>query len=192
MDALSQTVGRNMNQEKIEQLTARLGELMSKPAFNDHWSWRDLAREYAIYVADQEKALQQLTEWKAKQQSALIAMAVALVGTDYKGDGILDGIEFLKAELADYKSSFDLYYRASQALMNAYKAAHPEFPQDAWPDTTKVNVWAAAVLQRSQPCPLLTDDEDTSNPYIAPSCGTKFQTYEAMANHERKHAKTGA
>jgi hypothetical protein len=51
-------------------------------------------------------------------------------------------------EVADYESSFNLYDKATRALSEAYKAAHPDFPQDAWPDTTKVNVWAAEQITK--------------------------------------------
>jgi hypothetical protein len=36
-------------------------------------------------------------------------------------------------------------------------------------------------------CPLLGDDDHPSNPYIA-VCGERFDTYEEMAHHNRKHA----
>lgn len=36
-------------------------------------------------------------------------------------------------------------------------------------------------------CPLLGEDENTSNPYVA-SCGTRFETYEECRFHDRKHA----
>jgi hypothetical protein len=47
------------------------------------------------------------------------------------------------AKIADYTHSFELYHTASMALMHAYKRAHPEVPEDVWPDATQVNVWAA-------------------------------------------------
>jgi len=50
-------------------------------------------------------------------------------------------------ELADYQSSFALYYKASMALMDAYKATHPATPDLVWPDATAVNLWAAGELQ---------------------------------------------
>jgi Skp family chaperone for outer membrane proteins len=49
-------------------------------------------------------------------------------------------------ELVEYERSFALYHNASMALMHAYKAAHPEVPEDVWPDTTQVNEWAAAEI----------------------------------------------
>jgi hypothetical protein len=47
---------------------------------------------------------------------------------------------------------------------------------------------SAALLAEGerQDCPLLADDEYQSNPFVA-SCGAKFDTYEEMAHHERKH-----
>src|SRR5262245_47487939 len=36
-------------------------------------------------------------------------------------------------ELVDYQSSFALYYKASMALMDAYKATHPATPDLVWP-----------------------------------------------------------
>jgi hypothetical protein len=33
----------------------------------------------------------------------------------------------------------------------------------------------------------LADDEYPSNPYVAPSCGSEFETFEEMQHHERKH-----
>jgi hypothetical protein len=55
----------------------------------------------------------------------------------------------LLAELEDYKRSFELYHKASMALMRAYKEVHPEIPEDVWPDTTVVNVWAADIITKA-------------------------------------------
>jgi hypothetical protein len=49
-------------------------------------------------------------------------------------------------ERDDLKRSFELFHRASMALMLAYKAAHPEVPGNVWPDMTATNVWAAEQL----------------------------------------------
>ncbi len=57
-------------------------------------------------------------------------------------------IRVLVGELADLESSFALYHEASMALMHAYKAAHPEVPENVWPDAGKVNYWAASELER--------------------------------------------
>jgi hypothetical protein len=54
----------------------------------------------------------------------------------------------LRADLADYEHSFPIFERASRALMDAYKAAHPDVSLDTWPDMTTVNEWAAAEIER--------------------------------------------
>ena len=56
--------------------------------------------------------------------------------------------ESLKKKLEDYEHSFELYHKASMSLMNAYKRAHPEVPENVWPDATQVNVWAAKLIEK--------------------------------------------
>lgn len=51
-------------------------------------------------------------------------------------------------ELADYERSFSLYHKASMALLDAYKKAHPEVPDGVWTDASKVSAWAAQELER--------------------------------------------
>jgi hypothetical protein len=81
-------------------------------------------------------------------------LALGDVGDDWEGS-VDEGIALINAnvarvnaEIAEYASSFELYHKASMALMRAYKQAHPEVPNDVWPDTMKVNVWAAAEIER--------------------------------------------
>jgi hypothetical protein len=82
-------------------------------------------------------------------------LALGDVGDDWEGsveEGITlinANVERVNAEIADYASSFELYHKASMALMIAYKQAHPEEGLiKVWSDTTKVNVWAAAEIER--------------------------------------------
>jgi hypothetical protein len=58
-------------------------------------------------------------------------------------DRLKQQVDTLTAEVKDYEASFDLYDEASMALMHAYMRAHPEVPENVWPDVTQVNVWAA-------------------------------------------------
>ena len=60
----------------------------------------------------------------------------------------LKAAETAEIEVESYEVSFRLYERASRALMAAYKRAHPDVPESVWPDTTKVNVWAADEIAR--------------------------------------------
>jgi hypothetical protein len=57
-------------------------------------------------------------------------------------------LESFVAEIEDYRQSFELYYKASTTLMEAYKRAHPEVPENLWPDASRVNLWAAAEIER--------------------------------------------
>jgi hypothetical protein len=57
-------------------------------------------------------------------------------------------IESFVKEIEDYAASFNLYHKASMALMRAYKQAHPEVPIHVWPDTSVVNEWAAQEIER--------------------------------------------
>lgn len=82
----------------------------------------------------------------------------ALTGTERWQGSLADARQLLAAhfeqhaalvvEIEDYRSSFALYDKASTALMQAYKAAHPDVPENVWPDATKVNVWAEAEIER--------------------------------------------
>jgi hypothetical protein len=56
---------------------------------------------------------------------------------------LADEIRKLREQVADYEHSFQLYHQASMALMHAYKRAHPEVPDNVWPDVGQVNQWAA-------------------------------------------------
>ena len=46
--------------------------------------------------------------------------------------------------------------------------------------------YRAFCVAHQMPCTLIREDESVSNPYIA-QCGTKFDTYEEMAAHNRWH-----
>lgn len=48
----------------------------------------------------------------------------------------------------DFDKSHELYHRASMSLMHAYKRAHPEVPENIWPDVTKVSIWAAELIEK--------------------------------------------
>lgn len=65
---------------------------------------------------------------------------------DTRDDKIFDTLRELKKNLADFESSFKLYDHASRALMQSYKKAHPNVPENAWPDASRVNAWAASLL----------------------------------------------
>lgn len=56
-------------------------------------------------------------------------------------------LESFVQEIEDYRRSFELYHKASMALMHAYKRAHPDVPEDVWPDAATVNEWAAAEIE---------------------------------------------
>ncbi len=83
---------------------------------------RDVAEEQPKYhqITDAERK-----QWRTGHHAANPAQAQALV-----------------AELDDFESSFALYSKASMGLMDAYIAAHPDFPKNTWPDAGKVNAWA--------------------------------------------------
>lgn len=70
--------------------------------------------------------------------------------------------------------------------------AHPGVT--ASPDDYVLFKGEARAEQEQEPCPLLSDDDSysPSNPYVAPSCWTKFDTYEEMSHHERKHKAAGS
>lgn len=54
---------------RLDELTIRLSALMAKPVSGeDVWLWRDLAREFAIYVADSESALSALNGTENKKE----------------------------------------------------------------------------------------------------------------------------
>lgn len=58
----------------------------------------------------------------------------------------VDLLRAAEAEISDYERSFELYHKASMALMRAYKRAHPNVPDGVWPDTGKVNEWTEAEI----------------------------------------------
>jgi len=59
----------------------------------------------------------ELAAWKAREQSACLGMAVDLLDAGYKGDGIPDGIKWLKAQLAARDAEVARH-------VEAYKSAH--------------------------------------------------------------------
>ena len=63
-------------------------------------------------------------------------------------NGLIEEIVRLRKRLADYESSFDLYYKASMSLMNAYMKTHAEW-KGGWPDTVRVNQWAADLIEKA-------------------------------------------
>ena len=56
-------------------------------------------------------------------------------------------LESFVAAIEDYQRSFALYYKASMALMDAYKRTHPDVPDLVWPAATAVNVWASGEIE---------------------------------------------
>ena len=53
-------------------------------------------------------------------------------------------------QVDELEQSFELYRKASMVLMQAYKRAHPEVPENVWPDVTKVNMWAASLIEEKK------------------------------------------
>lgn len=60
----------------------------------------DLVIKHGQHFAGLEAEAAELRAWKAEEAAFLMKAASMLVGTGYKGDGILGGIEHLKSELA--------------------------------------------------------------------------------------------
>jgi len=61
-------------------------------------------------LVDRAERISELEVWRADQLSALIAMAAEFAGTGYKGDGILDGIKFLKSRISELEASLKTAY----------------------------------------------------------------------------------
>jgi hypothetical protein len=62
---------------------------------------------------------EEMAAWKARQQSACLGMAVELLDAGYKGDGITNGIKWLKAQLAVRDAEVAQH-------VEAYKSAHDQ------------------------------------------------------------------
>ena len=91
-----------------------------EPADDGDWiRWEGVAAE----IASLRDQLAQQQAWKAKEQSAALAIAVVLIDAGYKGDGNVEGVKWLSAQLAAE--------RASRAQMvEASKFVRDKFAQD--------------------------------------------------------------
>jgi hypothetical protein len=85
--------------ETIRTQAARIAELEKELAFrNDEIFHRQLDQRYANdEIARQAARIAELEKWKAEQQSALIKMAIELLNAGYKGDGVIDGMKWMRA-----------------------------------------------------------------------------------------------
>jgi hypothetical protein len=93
----------------------------------------------AIYGGDNYAAYKLLESFVAEIERLRVEIAKHLAYFE----GTEAALEQLRREATEQAHSFELYHKASMALMHAYKRAHPDVPELVWPDATTVNVWAA-------------------------------------------------
>lgn len=84
-----------------------------------------------------------------QRAKAILAKATPGEGAAIYGGDTFAAYKLLESfveEIEDYERSFELYHRASMALMHVYKRAH-SMPENVWPDAAAVSEWAAEEIE---------------------------------------------
>ena len=87
--------------EAVAAQCERMGidDLRTVPV-DDPWA---LAAAIRAALAERDE----LRRWRETQQSALLAMAVELINGGYKGDGVVEGMKYLRQRIADLEAERD-------------------------------------------------------------------------------------
>ena len=85
-----------------------------------------------------EQASREMTlhEWMCKLPTAHDAFQ------EY--DLLLDSLSRLRKERDELQATFDLQYAADLRAIEMFKAAHPDYPKEQWPDRAALFSWVAA------------------------------------------------
>jgi hypothetical protein len=86
--------------------------------------------------------------WLLALQQCVQAKDEELVKANEKVEEAREAARSYAAEVVEYEQSFERYHKASMALMDAYKRAHPDVPKDVWPDVGVVNAWAVDQIEK--------------------------------------------